>query len=255
MNSTSLTLAATLLVLACAGPAASAPNLDGRQFLSVDVSVNGAPLTLVPGTRIRISFDGTNIGASAGCNHLGGSYRLDGGRLVVGQLAMTEMGCDPARHDQDTWLSTFLGSQPQVHLAGADLVLETGETVVRLVDREVAEPDLPLTGVRWSLTTIIEGDAAMSVPVGVQATLELTADGNFSLHAGCNQGGGRYTLDGSTITFSDLVLTRMACDEPRAGVESAVLAVIGAGPLTVTVEANSLTLDAGGRSLGFSGGG
>ena len=250
--STALLLALSLTVLACAGPAASGLGLDGRQFLSVDVTVNGVVRPLVAGTRIRLTFNGGSLSATAGCNHLSAGYRVDGGRLVVDQMGMTEMGCDPARHDQDSWLSAFLGAQPLVRLGGNDLVLDGGATIIRLLDREIAEPDLPLTGVRWFLTTIVEGGAAMSVPDGVQATLELTDDGNFSLHAGCNQGGGHYTLAGNTITFSDLLLTRMACDEPRGSVEAAVLAVVDGGPLTVTIEANSLTLDAGGRSLGYS---
>jgi heat shock protein HslJ len=241
-----------LLIIGCSTAAADPLTLNGRQFLSVDVTVNGVQRLLVAGTRIQLSFTDGNIGATAGCNHIGGAYRVDGGRLIVDQMGMTEMGCDPARHDQDSWLSAFLGAQPQVRLAGPDLVLESSGTIVRLLDREIAEPDVPLTGVRWALTTIFEGDAAMSVPDGVSATLEFSADGNFSLHTGCNQGGGHYELGNGTLIFSDVVTTEMACDGARAQVEAAVLAVIGAGQVGVEIDSSNLTLTGDGRGLGFS---
>lgn len=246
-----LTMAFAALACNAAGSVPPA-RLEGRTFLSVEVTVNGAPRPLVAGTRVQLSFNDGNLGASAGCNHIGGAYRLDGGRLVTDSMAMTEMGCDPARHAQDEWLSSFLGSRPEVRLNGAELVLDGGGTVMRLLDREVAQPDRPLTGTRWQLTTIVAGDAAMSVPQDVMATLELSDDGNFSINAGCNQGGGRYARDGDRIEFSDIMLTRMACDAPRADVESAVLAVLESADLSLDLDADRLTLDAGDRGLVFS---
>jgi heat shock protein HslJ len=252
MNRLIVTVPLLALLIGCSTAAADPLALDGRQFLSVDVTVNGVARPLVPGTRIRLSFTDGNLGAQAGCNSIGGGYRIEGGRLVTDLLGMTEMGCDQARHDQDDWLAAFLGGQPQVRLAGPDLVLESGGTIVRLLDREVAEPDVPLTGVRWTLVTIFAADAAMSIPDGVVATLEFSADGNFSLHSGCNQGGGRYQVGEGTITFSDVVTTEMACDGARAQVEAAVFAVIGAGGVAYQIDSSSLTLTGDGNGLGFS---
>jgi hypothetical protein len=50
-----------------------------RTFLSTAITDGGAPHDLVAGTRIRLTF-GTDgqLGVSAGCNMMGGSYRLDG---------------------------------------------------------------------------------------------------------------------------------------------------------------------------------
>lgn len=243
-------LGLALLTLAC--NAAAAPGgLEGRTFLSIDVTVNGIQQPLVPGTRISLTFRDGTVHASAGCNSLSGGYRLDGGRLVVDSLGGTEMGCDPDRHAQDERLAAWLTSRPQVRLNGSDLVLDGGGAVIRLVDREVADPDRPLAGTRWVLTTIIQGDAAMSVPAGVTATLELTEDGNYSIRA-CNQGGGSYEVDGGSITFGDAVITRMACQDARGDVEAAMLRVLGAGQVAYTITADSLMLDAGGAGLGFT---
>ena len=253
MNARTLAVTATaLIILACSPAGASVPaGVEGRTFLSVDVTVNGAQHPLVANTRIQLSFNDGNLGASAGCNHIGGTYRIDNGRLVTDAMGMTEMGCDPARHAQDEWLSSFLGSRPQLRLNGNELILEGNSTVVRMLDREVAQPDRPLTGTQWLLTSIIDGDAVSSVPEGVIATLQLSDDGNFSIQV-CNQGGGRYTVEGGTITFGDMMLTRMACEDPRGQVEAAVVAVLEAGQVGFSIDADSLTLTADGAGLGFS---
>jgi heat shock protein HslJ len=115
----------------------------GRTFLSTSVTENGQARPLVAGTRITLNFveDGHRLGAQAGCNSMGGPARFADGRLVVGDMATTEMGCDAPRHAQDEWLARFLTSRPEWSRSGADLTLDNGTTRVVLQDREVADPD------------------------------------------------------------------------------------------------------------------
>ena len=247
-------LSVAALSLAGCGAVASPPGLEGREFLSIAVTEGGADRPLVAGTRIRLSFRDGQLGASAGCNLMGGAYRLEGGRLVVNAAAMTEMGCDEPRHAQDDWLFGFLGARPTVGLAGNELILQVGDTVIRLLDREVAEPDLPLVGPTWTVDSILSGDVVSSVPPGVVATIRFGPDGRFELETGCNQGGGQIAGDGSTLRFLDLVLTRRACDGPAGDMEAAVLAVLGRDPVTYQIEAQALTLSAGDRGLVLRGG-
>ena len=158
----SLLLCAVLVVAGCTSAAPA--GLDGRTFLSTAVTDGGGARDLVPGTRIRLSFDDGRIGVQAGCNTMGASYRLDGGRLRITDAATTEMGCDPARQAQDDWVFAFLGAGPTVALAGDELTLTAGSTAIRFLDREVAEPDLPLVGTTWTVVSLIGGDAVSSVP-------------------------------------------------------------------------------------------
>lgn len=45
----------------------------------------------------HVRFDGSRIGARFGCNGMGGTWRLEGARLVVSDLVQTLMGCpEPA---------------------------------------------------------------------------------------------------------------------------------------------------------------
>ena len=248
-------IALVLVVAGCGTDTASGDDaaLDGREWLSIGVTEDGADRPLVEGTRISLSFTDGQLGASAGCNSMSGVYRTDDGRLLFEGGAMTEMGCDNERHAQDDWLIGFLGSQPSVAQEGDKLTLTSGATVITLQDREVADPDLPLTGTTWTVDSIISGDAVSSVPNGATATLVFTDDGRLELDSGCNSGGGTYEVTDGTLRVGELMTTLRACDGPAAQLEGAVMGVLNAGELEYAIEAGSLTLMAGDQGLGLRG--
>jgi heat shock protein HslJ len=227
-------------------------SINGRDFLSVDVTHGGQPRPLVAGTKIRLAFQDGSLTANAGCNTIGGLYQIGDGKLVFTGGTMTEMGCDDGRMAQDDWLIAILGSEPTITLEGDALTLLAGETSISLLDREVAEPDQLLTGRTWTLTSLISGDAVSSVPADVVATLAFGEDGSVDVMAGCNSGGGSYTVDADSISFSDVFTTKMACQGPHMQVENAVLQVISTDGLTFNIDANVLTITAADVGLQFS---
>lgn len=247
-----------LLVLAgCGdrgGPAGADDSpLRGRTFLSIEVTEDGRPRPLAERTRITFRFmtDGRLI-AEAGCNSMSGQANLRGGRLEVSGLGMTEMGCDPPRHEQDAWLARFLGTAPSWRLDGDTLLVSSGGTELTLLDRTVAEPDLPLLGTRWTVDTIMDGTVASSAPAGTPATLLFEPD-TVQVHTGCNRGSGRYSVSGNTIRFDAVATTKMACEPERASLENAVLAVLD-GAVTFDVDGPRLTLNhPSGKALGLRG--
>jgi heat shock protein HslJ len=200
----------------------------------------------VAGTQIRLVFqpDGS-LGVTAGCNHIGGTYRIDGTTLLVGAGAMTDMGCDEPRHAQDEWIVGVLTSKPTLALAGADLRLTAGTVSIHLVDREVADPDRPLTGTRWTVDSIRARDAVSSIPAGAVATLVIAADGTVAVETGCNSGSGHVTATGDQLRFSDLATTKRGCLDGAGELERAVLGVLGAESIRWSIEADRLVLDAG----------
>ncbi|HVL05503.1 MAG TPA: META domain-containing protein [Acidimicrobiales bacterium] len=218
----------------------------GRTFLSTEVSEKGQPKAPVAGTRITLNFmrDGHRLGAQAGCNSMGGQAALEGGRLVVSDLATTGMGCDPPRHAQDEWLARFLTSRPEWSRAGATLVLDNGTTRIVLEDREVADRDRPLRGTKWVVDTIVDGQTASSVPTGADAFVAFDDKDGFTGNAGCNGMGGTSVIDEtrSTIRFSEVITTRMACEDDRMRLERAVLATLD-GDARYQIEADVLRLD------------
>ena len=250
-----------VVAAACGGSSSKPPGgsgvapLDGRRFVSTRVTVSGAERPLVGGTRIEVAFhERSSISISAGCNTMAGTYRLDDGILQVLDTGSTAIGCDPARHAQDGWLFTFVGSKPAVTLTGNDLVLEGRDTLIQLVDRRVTDPDRPLVGTLWRLESIIAGEAVSSVPAGIEATIQLAADGSAAIHPGCNQGNARYAIDGDHIGFAEIVTTKMACAPPARDVETAVLRVLRSNSLTYTIASATLTIGGGGVGLQFRAG-
>jgi heat shock protein HslJ len=201
---------------------------------------------LVAGSQVRLWFGGGQVGASAGCNSMGGPYTIVGDRIVARQLSTTEMACDPALMNQDRWLAGLLDGAT-ITLAGDELTLAKDGVGLILLDREVADPDRPLIGTRWVVDGLVSGGAVSSVPVGVVATLTF-ADRRVDVEAGCNRGGGPVTVTETTITFGPIALTKMACPGGAMEVERAVKAVL-TGEVRYTVEAGTLTLDAGAFGL------
>lgn len=212
----------------------------GRTFVSTSVTEDGRPRALVADTHIRLTFTDGQLQAYAGCNHLSGQVSDEDGHLAVANLGGTEMGCGPELHDQDAWLTGLLSDRPRWALDGDELVLRAGTTELRLLDREVAEPDRPLAGPRWRVESLLDGETVASVPVGGEAYL-LFHDGRFEGFTGCNEVSGTVTTVPGGLRFSDVTRTDAACDETAAALESAVLAVLD-GDVTARIEADLLTL-------------
>ncbi len=244
-------LAIVLLVPSLAACETLAPNLRDRAFLSVAVTEAGAPRPLVAGTRIALRFAAADLGATAGCNTLGGTYRMESGRLLFEPGAQTAMGCAPDLEAQDAWLVAFLDSDPMVRFVGNELTLDNGSIAIRLLDREIAEPDLNIAGPTWTVESIIDGDTVSSVPAGATATLHFKADGSIEVDAGCNRGSGTWRLEGAGIRVENLILTKMACAGAGAMLEGAVLGVLEADSNTADIKSNMLTLQAGANGLQF----
>jgi heat shock protein HslJ len=246
-----IALAASMLAIGCV-PAGQV-SLDGSDFVLVRFTVNGVDESLEPGTTLRLSFADGSVGVHAGCNHIGGSYSIRDGRLVVSDMYTTEMGCPGNLHAQDERITEFLASNPRIGVEGDSLTLESTDITATFRLREAVEPDQPLTDTTWVLSGIIAGDSVSSVPAGIESILQLGADGQLSVQPGCNTGSGRYTLEDGMITFGPIALTRMACPGDRGNVEEAVLAVLG-GEASYTIEGGTLTLMSGGHGLQYTSG-
>lgn len=225
-----------------AGGSGSTAKLVGRTFLSDSVTVRGEPRTLVHGTQIRITFySDRRITASAGCNMLSGTFHIEGDHVVISELGSTEMGCDAARHAQDEWLASVLAANATFVLDDSRLQLRTADSVLELVDREVADPDRPLVKTVWALDGIVDGSTASSIPAGTSATMVFDGEQVDVAISSCNQITGRVEITSSTIEVDRLVTTDIACDRPSAVLEAAIVAVLD-GKVAYDIEAASMRL-------------
>ncbi|MEX3650843.1 META domain-containing protein [Mycolicibacterium porcinum] len=232
---------AVLTFVGCAdNAAADAEDLNGRTFISEQVEGDQIP----GGGPLTIGFDGKQISTFAGCNHGSGSAELADGRITT-QLAMTMMACAPPVGDSDAWVSTFFGAKPTWSLSGDTLTLQTDAATVTLRDKKIANPDRPLTGTTWQVTSLVSAQA-VSTSVALEQskpTLTIGDDGAVSGSTGCNRITGRATISGSpaAIEFGPLATTRMACPPDVTEVEQAVLRVLK-GTVQTSIDADELKL-------------
>jgi heat shock protein HslJ len=218
--------------------------VNGKTYLSTAVT----GVTLVPGSRIRLSFKDGSLDGGGGCNAMGGPYTIAAGRLTTSQMISTDMGCAAPLMQQDQWLARLL-SDSAITIAGDEMTLDDGTIRVTFLDREVADPDRPLEGTHWVLDGIVSGDAASSVPAGVTSTLVITA-GQAAVDTGCNTGSATVQVTPDMMTFGPMALTRKACPEGPTSVESAVVKVLD-GTVTYSIEADVLTVDGSGNGLTY----
>jgi heat shock protein HslJ len=234
------------------GAAGSARLPAGRTFVSTSVTDGGHQRPLVRATKISLTFRAGTISANAGCNTISGAARLDTGRLVVGALATTAIGCPQPLADQDAWLADFLASRPTLTLQGPTLTLHGTTAVITLTDRKVAEPNRTLAGTHWVADTVIDHNTASSVPPAITADLILTADGHVSGNTGCRGFSGSYTATATTVTFSRLGTGKRSCAGDTAHMNRAVLAAL-TGAVAYRIDADRLTLTAAsGAGLGLT---
>ncbi|UQU63441.1 META domain-containing protein [Couchioplanes caeruleus] len=246
------TVATTMAIAGCGSGSAAEGTavLDGRTFVTMG-DEQEQDLPLVAGTRVRLTFRNGEVAAEAGCNHLAGSVAADGDRLVVSEVGGTAMGCSPGLADQDTRVARFLQGRPRWALNGDSLLLSTDTARLRLTDVRSAEPDRPLTGVRWALDTLMENGTAGSVPAGAQAYLVIDA-GRVTGSTGCTGFEGPASIAAGSVTFPGLSTRKIHCSKTLEGWDSGVLALLR-GRLSVHTTGNRLTLTAAdGRGMQFA---
>lgn len=236
-----------------AGPVGrTVPELDGTSWIATSITEHGQPRALAPDSQVRVDFGDGKITVNAGCNAMGGSYRLsEESQLSVSDLSSTTMGCDQALMDQDTWLSgTALAAPLLASVDGDTLTLSREGLEMVLTDRTLAAPDALLEGTTWQLDGIRTGSTVSSVPAGPRIpTFTLAADGTVTLDTGCNSGRGTATVSGSTITLGPVATTRKACaDRTGRQTEAAVLAVLQ-GDVDWSISQKTLTLTHGDNGL------
>jgi len=237
-------------------PSVTPAVLEG-DFVSTEVTGH----ELVEGTTITLNLTEDQIAYSAGCNQMGGGYVVEGTTLRLdGPGRSTLMGCEPDLQAQDEWLTGLLSDGVEFELSGSELTLTSGDVAIVLeaapstsgtADDQNGE-DVSLAGTSWTLDSVIEGDASTNVPATIQeATLAVDDSFEASVSTGCNTGGASVTVQGSSVTFGPMRLTRMACEGDAAKVEAAMTKVLD-GETTATLSGDELTLAKGSTVLVFA---
>jgi heat shock protein HslJ len=259
-SATIILLGLVLALAACAeeevlvNPPGSA-SLPGTRWVVTGFTLDGAGGALPAGVRLTLDFDDAGgVGGTAGCNSYFGSAAFVSGGIAITGVGSTEMACEPGVMEREARflaalarVTSFTLEEQHLSLAAAD-----GTVSIDLVPF-VPEPDRPLAGTTWHLTTLIDGEAASSTVAGTTPTLVVDdLAGQIGGSTGCNQFGGPATFEEGTVAIGDLVSTKMACDPAVMAQETFVFEVLGAAS-TWEIEGDRLRISAAdGRALEFT---
>ena len=172
---------------------------------------------------VTLRFESGRLTGFAGCNSFSGGYRLEGGQLVIGQLASTQMACPEPGSSIETAFHKALSGTLRYAVDG-DHLSATNASGDTLHFRR--EPPPQLAGVDWKVTSFNNGRQAV---VGVLGDSNLTLsfeDGKVTGSAGCNSFHGTYATEGSRLQLGPLATTRRACEEPLMTQEREFLAAL-----------------------------
>jgi heat shock protein HslJ len=168
----------------------------------------------IPGTTISADFAESHIRGSAGCNHYGAAYQVDGERITVGEIELTAMACltPEGAMEQEQEFMRFLTAVQTFKLTEGQLQLlrPDGEALTFLPPD--TEPADPLRGTSWELVAI-----GQELPISGTTLTVTFKDGQVDGSTGCNAYFGAYSINGEQVTLSGLGMTEMACLDP-AGV-------------------------------------
>lgn len=170
-------------------------------------------------------------------NVYGGTYDLGAnGAVTFSNMFMTEMACEEPMMTVEAAYHAALTAVTQAARSGDELTLrgEGTELVYRLLP---PVPDEALQGTRWTLESLIQGNAVSSVQG--DAWLVLESDGTMTGSTGCRDLSGRYIVSGDQLRWTDL----RADGECSPDLEMQDRLVIGVleQPI-VAIEGNRLTL-------------
>lgn len=126
-------------------------------------------------------------------------------------------------------------------------------TLVELVEKRDVTDDIEvedLAGKEWKLVSLKSGGTSYGIEDKVP-TINFETDGKIKGNGGCNNYFGNFSLDGRTLSFSDIGSTRMACEETM-DLEGAFLKVLENELRALFSEGQLLLSADGGNQMIFS---
>jgi heat shock protein HslJ len=247
------TTAAILLVLLLSGcarfapgaggsasdpPAGEPPDVIGAWVMTSGTSA-GEPIRVPDTYRVTLTLaDGNEVGGQA-CNHYGGTYDLrDDGTISFSAMSMTEMACEEPMMTVEAAYHAALAAVTRAERDG-DVLTLSGEDVELVFELVPPVPDAALKGTRWTLESLISGEAVSSVSEG--GWLQLNADGSLRGATGCRDFDGSYVVSGDTVQITQLSTTDQACTGMVEAQDRHVIEVIEGG-FMVAIDGDRLTL-------------
>lgn len=114
----------TMLLTACGGSPVEDVSLEGTTWVLTAYNKNRP----MEGTQPTIRFEDGQVSGNASCNSYGGSYEVQGDKIGLSALFMTEMFCMEPEGvmDQESTYLEMLGNAVTFELSGGVLTIVAG---------------------------------------------------------------------------------------------------------------------------------
>ncbi|MFF4099737.1 META domain-containing protein [Streptomyces sp. NPDC001903] len=209
------------------------------------LTVGGKTLTAPPVAQVTLPAGPDQATGNYGCNGFTAAVTHDGqAAITVKPGSTTAMACENTEFET-AFAKLFTGRLTLDRQPGR-LILKTADGSTIAMTSEPPAPDAPLTATAWTVTSLLSGESASSVPAEAagRAVFTIAPDGAASGSLGCNRFSAKAAVEGPRVSFGALTSTRMACTGPRGEVEATLTALFAGGPLTWKVQGDTLTLTA-----------
>lgn len=221
-------------------------SFDGEWRLESGTN-QGQAIPIVAGSHITLKIDGTQVGGSSACNIYGGTIKLDGSKVTISALSMTEMACQENLMAAE---AAYLAALPRVTSADRtrDALLMSGPEVELHFVLVPPVADANLVGTSWLLESLISSEVTSSTVK--QATLRLADNGKLTISTGCRDLTGSYTVTGTRIQITLDPYDLYACTGALGEQDRHVLAVVGTAA-DFSISGDTLTLTSGNKGLSY----
>lgn len=244
-----LLIAAAALALLTAGCASDSQDtatdsetqsLVGTSWVLTEVSgTEGLAPAFDASASINFAAGGA-LSGSTGCNRFTGEWSQDGESLSLDPGATTMMACPDPLGAQETAVITALSDTASFTATDEELTLldDNGEPIATYF---TAVSDL--SGTSWQATGVNNGaEAVVGTDSTVGLSLNFGADGTVSGFAGCTEFAGEFSVNGSSISLTNLAATQPCTDSVELiGAQDQYLAALAAAT-TFRLDGNNLEL-------------
>jgi heat shock protein HslJ len=209
----------------------------------------GDRLAVLPDTSLTVNYLVERYAGFGGCNWYMGVYSTDGSNLWMETPATTAVICESQElMEQEGIFETSLVNVTEYKMEGDKLLAYTVEDQ-QLLTLVPAQPT-PFEGTTWDLKLVYNGEELQ--PVIPESTVTAQFEGDqMSGSAGCNNYNATVTIEGETLTISNLSYTEKACADPEGIMDQETMYVTMLSSVTgLRVAGHTLALlDADGQAV------
>lgn len=236
MRKMSLLSILTIVSVACLGTDFAA-SVEGPWQMTAG-TVDGEEIPLLDSHPITINFEDGEVHGTAACNGYSGTFQLSASE-IFSSLGMTEMACSPEETmEAEAMFAAGITRVDTVEVDG-QLTL-SGDDVEMVFEPLEPVPDAGLTGTRWVLDGLIQGDTVSTPVLDTEAFIQLFEDNTLVGDTGCRPFSGQYTISGAEVVVTELAADGHQCEDPLADQDNRFISAIEGG-FRVEIEEGRLT--------------